>query len=106
MTKSTIFSLILLCATSPSLLVQEEPTNNEAPQEAKLSGTLFWGLFTWGDYNKVEVRERVDNESIKVDKPISVSIDTTRYEVKSILGGAVQWSERKSEPTEPRLDNK
>lgn len=77
-------------------MVMEAQTNTQnPPKKEKMEYSYFWGLFKSKDYPKGK------SVVFKVEKPeFSTSLsesttDTTKYEQKSILWGAIQWTEKK-----------
>jgi GH43 family beta-xylosidase len=79
-----------LAYTASSQLIQEVATKKNLT-----SYSFAWGLF--------KSKENPKNKSVvvKVEKPefstsfSEFSIDSTKYERKSILWGAIQWTEKK-----------
>jgi hypothetical protein len=87
--------ILIMAVFMTSLIVSAQSTKQTTPTKGKLYYSFAWGLFKSKDYpkNKTAV--------VKVEKPkISTSfadtpLDTTKYEQKSILWGAIQWTEKK-----------
>ncbi|HEX8659972.1 MAG TPA: hypothetical protein VF690_20685 [Hymenobacter sp.] len=109
----TTFRLLLFsCAAILGLLAQPAlaqaaPPPSEAPAAppSKYHYTFFWGL--WSNYDKPALRTRAH---FKADfaKPVTsrqfqalrtaAKPDST-YQTRRILGGAVQWTEKRPTPT-------
>jgi hypothetical protein len=83
--------ILIFVVFMTSLTVSAQSTEQTTPTKSRLYYSFAWGLFKSKDYpkNKTAV--------VKVEKPkISTTpLDTTKYEQKSILWGAIQWTEKK-----------
>lgn len=88
MRKTTL--LLLFLGMSVLAFGQEKPASDST--QTQVSGTLLWGLYTWGNWKKDRTNEEYKP---KLESFEYIPVDTTRYDVKSILGGAVQWTRRK-----------
>ncbi len=87
-----LFTILFAVGVGNPLLAQDKSPNDST--ESRTYGSLLWGLYTWGDDERAKSDE-VENNGLAVEADEEPSFDTTRYELKSILGGAVQWTERK-----------
>lgn len=85
--KKLLFSLAL-CVTSFGLSAQSE-TDTLPEKETQYS--ILWGLFESDDYRE---KDTFEIETPKVATEI-LAFDTVKYEQKSLLWGAVQWTQKK-----------
>lgn len=87
--------ILIIAVLTTSLVVQAQTTDKEPTTKNKTECSYLWGLFKSKDYPKGK------SVVIVVEKPefstlLSESaIDNTKYEQKSILWGAIQWTEKK-----------
>ncbi|MFN9501588.1 MAG: hypothetical protein ACK57K_09735 [Chryseotalea sp.] len=88
--------ILITTAALISLTVGAQNNVQNSPNNEKKKYSFLWGIFKSKDYPK--------NKSIilEAEKPeFSTSalafsdFDSTRYEQKSILWGAIQWTEKK-----------
>lgn len=56
--------------------------------------SFLWGLFKSKDFPKEETIV-FEFEQPKMDTSFSMPLDTSKYEEKSLLGGAIKWTVRK-----------
>ena len=78
-----------------SLSANAQSTEQTTPAKSKSYYSFAWGLFKSKDYpkNKTAV---VEVENPKISTSFTVTpLDSTQYEQKSILWGAIQWTEKK-----------
>jgi hypothetical protein len=78
-----------------SLSANAQSTEQTTPAKSKSYYSFAWGLFKSKDYpkNKTAVFEF---EKPKFSTSLSdAPLDTTKYEQKSLLWGAVKWTEKK-----------
>ena len=74
-------------------------TKTASVKKTKTSGSLLFGAYTWGD--SISTKGKIEISDVQV-KPIDINkktLDTTKYEVKSIMGGAVKWTSKKKNKT-------
>jgi hypothetical protein len=83
--------ILIIVVFMASLAVNaQNPSKNK-----KKEYSFAWGLFKSKNYPKDKIAV------FKLEKPktstsfVDMSLDTTKYEQKSILWGAIQWSEKK-----------
>lgn len=86
-----IIAVVLTSVASNAQNTVENPAKNE-----KLEYSFLWGLFKSKDYPKgkaavFEVKKTEFSTSLSES-----AIDSTKYEQKSILWGAIQWTEKKT----------
>lgn len=87
--------ILIIAVITTSLAVKAQTTDKEPTTKNKTEYSYLWGLFKSKDYPKGK------SAAFEVEKPefstsLSESaIDSTRYEQKSILWGAIQWTEKK-----------
>lgn len=87
--------ILIIAVFMTSLVINAQNTVQNPSKKEGVYYSFAWGLFKSKNYpkNKTAV--------VEVEKPkISTSsadtpLDTTRYEQKSILWGAIQWTEKK-----------
>jgi hypothetical protein len=88
-----VFLIIGVVLTS--LLANAQNTVQNPPKNEKMEYSFLWGLF------KSKVYQKGKSVVFEVEKPkfstsLSESaIDSTKYQQKSILWGAIQWTEKK-----------
>lgn len=80
-----------------------EPVTSQKAKKYKNSGKLFWGLYRWGSEKNKKTRTKdfdfaFDTAGFKTAKRHQTKLDTAKYERRSILGGAIQWTRRKKQP--------
>jgi erythromycin esterase-like protein len=90
---------LLICGVSLIFLafIAQETTKRLAPKY-NIEHSFLWGLFKSENYAK-EKTVVVEFENPKVASTAFPTIDTTKYEEKSVLWGAIKWTEKKSETT-------
>ena len=88
--------VILIIGVVLTALVANAQNNvQNPPKNEKMEYSYLWGLFKSKDYPKGK------SVVFEVEKPEFLTIlsesaiDTTKYEQKSILWGAIQWTEKK-----------
>jgi hypothetical protein len=81
-------ALLFIC-TVPALSQQTDSTKTN-----EKSWTLFWGLFNSDDEG--EARSSRSSLEFETSTPEQkTELDTTKYEIKSYLWGAIQYTRRK-----------
>lgn len=100
--------ILIIVVLTTSLAVKAQTTDKEPITKDKTEYSYLWGLFKSKDYPKGK------SAAFEVEKPefsssLSESpIDSTKYEQKSILWGAIQWTEKKKKtaPIKSQSDEK
>jgi hypothetical protein len=93
--KKVIFIIAIFMT---SMAGNAQITAQNSTKKAKTEYSFVWGLFKTNGYSKE------NSISIEVEIPeISTSssdtpLETTKYEQKSILWGAIQWTEKRRVP--------
>ncbi len=91
--------ILIIGVVLTSLVANAQKNVQNPPNNKKMEYSYFWGLFKSKDYPKGK------SVVFEVEKPeFSTSLsesttDTTKYEQKSILWGAIQWTEKKKNNT-------
>ena len=94
-----VISMMLIMSISAAY-GQEQPAHDST--STKFNGSLLWGLYTWGNWKEEPEKKLIPEISIKHSAEW-FPVDTTQYELRSILGGAVQWTERKKGQPKDKL---
>ena len=87
--------ILTIAVLTTSLVARAQTTDKEPTTKSKTEYSYIWGLFKSKDYPKGK------SVVFEVEKPefstsLSESaIDTSKYNQKSILWGAIQWTEKK-----------
>jgi hypothetical protein len=87
--------ILIIAVFMTSLAVNAQSTVQNPSKNEKIEYSYLWGLFKSKDYPK---RKSVVFEVEKPEFSTSLSestTDTVKYEQKSILWGAIQWTEKK-----------
>lgn len=100
--KKILLASILLCGTVLTLSAQEVP--QDPPKDNKVEHSFLWGLFQSDGYDKDRTTV-FETEISGVDSSPATSVDTDQYEQKSVLWGAIQWTEKKKQPTNSKNDD-
>ena len=88
-------AILIITVVLTSFVANAQSTNQNQTKKAKTEYSYLWGLFKSDGYAKEKTN------SIVVEKPKfsslleDTSLDKTKYEQKSILWGAIQWTEKK-----------
>ena len=91
--------ILIIGVVLTSLVANAQKNVQNPPNNEKMEYSYLWGLFKSKDYPKGK------SVVFEVEKPefltsLSESaIDSTKYEQKSILWGAIQWTEKKKSNT-------
>ena len=75
-----------------TLVANGQNTNQTQPQKSKFYYSFAWGLFKSKNYQNYKAA------TLEIQKPtvlVKPKIEITEYEVKSILWGAIKWTEKK-----------
>ncbi|MCZ8331331.1 MAG: hypothetical protein O9282_08465 [Flavobacterium sp.] len=87
--------ILIIAVFMTSISVNAQSTEQTTPTKSKTYYSFAWGLFKSKDYpkNKTAV---VEVEKPKISTSFSdTPLDNTQYEQKSVLWGAIQWTEKK-----------
>lgn len=90
--KKNIFVLAILVLTAIASQAQEK---SQTKSKGKTQYSFLWGLFKSKDYRGKNFDSSF--ETSREDKNSKPAIDTTKYIQRSILWGAIQWTENKEE---------
>ena len=75
-----------------TLAANGQNTTQTQPQKSKVYYSFAWGLFKSENYQNNKAAK------LEIQKPavlVKSNIDSKEYEVKSILWGAIKWTEKK-----------
>lgn len=87
-----------------AISAQAQSPDENASTKSKTYYSFAWGLFKSKDYPKDKTIV-VEFEKPDVSTSRSITpVDSTVYEQKSILWGAIQWTEKKKPTTPARID--
>ncbi|MFY7733746.1 MAG: hypothetical protein ACOVSR_09710 [Bacteroidia bacterium] len=84
--------ILIIAVFMTSLAVNAQSTEQNINQKGETYYSFAWGLFKSENYPKDKAPK------LEIEKPkifFSSPIDTTKYEQKSALWGAIQWTEKK-----------
>lgn len=87
--------ILIIAVLTTTLTVKAQSSEKSTPTKSQVEYSFAWGLFKSKDYLKEK------SGVFKFEKPKFVTslpeldVDTTKYEQKSILWGAFQWTEKK-----------
>jgi hypothetical protein len=91
--------ILIIGVVLTSLLAIAQNTVQNPPKNEKMEYSYLWGLFKSKDYQKGK-SVVFEVEKPKFSTSLSESaIDSAKYEQKSILWGAIQWTEKKKNNT-------
>jgi hypothetical protein len=103
-------TILIIAVFMTSLAVNAQNTAQNPPKKEKTeySFVFLWGLFKSDGFGKEETTTLEIKEPKSLNSVSDWPQDTTKYEKKSILWGAIQWSEKKkgSSPVNPQSDEK
>jgi hypothetical protein len=88
MKKLIIITAIIMTAFTPNA----QSKVNNPPKKGKVQYSAFWGLFKSEGYTKESVKCNLPDYKTEFN---DYKTDTSMYEVKSFLWGAVKWTEKK-----------
>lgn len=89
--------ILLLTVISFSFAVKAQSSDKKNPTKSKTEYSFVWGLFKSKNFSKKK-STTIELEKSKLSTSLSLpSIDSTKYEQKSILWGAIQWTEKKND---------
>jgi hypothetical protein len=100
--------ILIIVVLLTSIAVKAQTTDKEPTTKNKTEYSLLWGLFKSKDYPKGKAAV-FEVEIPEFSTSLSESaIDSTKYEQKSILWGAIQWTEKKKNdaPVKSQSDEK
>ncbi|MFN7275387.1 MAG: hypothetical protein ACK5VF_09930 [Bacteroidota bacterium] len=87
--------IFLSCILVLSASVEAKSNANDTTQKKKADYTFAWGLIRSKNYPKNKsFAFEFNTPEFKSSVP-GKSIDSSKYEQKSILWGAIQWTEKK-----------
>ena len=87
--------ILIIGVVLTSLVANAQNTVQSSPKNEKKEYSFLWGIFKSKNYPKSKSIV-VEAETKEFKKSLSESaFDTTKYEQKSILWGAIQWTEKK-----------
>jgi hypothetical protein len=86
------FAVVMLFAFN----VNAQTTTQEKAGSGKVHYSVFWGLFKSKEDPNNQSKAKENTKFRFRDQFEPTPIDTALYEEKSILWGAVQWTERKN----------
>lgn len=97
-------TLLIISVLMTSIAAQAQSPDNTTSTKSKTYYSFAWGLFKSKDYPR-DKTVVVEFEKPDISTSLSISpVDSTLYVEKSILWGAIQWTEKKK-PTPPeRID--
>ena len=90
--------LVGTLAISVLYLSAQEAASSRPPKEQKIEHSFLWGLFQSKDYQKRKEATIEFRSADFVERELD--LDTTKYEKKSALWGAIQWTEKKKQDDE------
>ena len=94
-----------MAVLTTSLAVKAQSTKKSTPPENKIEYVFAWGLFKSNDYPKDKsVESELEKPELSASKD-KQGFDSTKYEQKSILWGAIQWTEKKDNVTPVKSQN-
>lgn len=85
---------LFLAISAASVAANAQSTEQKLPKKDKVNYSFAWGLFKSKAYSKDKT---VVFQFEKPKSSTSYALDTTKYEQKSILWGAIQWTEKKKD---------
>jgi len=86
--------ILITAAAIISLAANAQNTVQNSPKNEKKEYSFLWGIFKSKDYKK-EKSIMLEVEKPRFSSSASSVFDTTKFVQKSILWGAIQWTERK-----------
>lgn len=96
--------ILILAITLSSIVSVAQTKKDTIAKKSSIEYSYLWGLFKSDNYvgrkNKVSKIERIKVKSVKISK-----IDTTKYEEKSMLWGALKWTEKKEKNSNLKTKN-
>ena len=100
--------ILIIAVFMTSLAVNAQSTVQNPTKNEKIEYSCLWGLFKSKDYpkNKTAV---VEFQIPKISTSFfDTTLDSTQYEQKSVLWGAIQWTEKKksSSPVKPQRNER
>lgn len=79
-----------------SVTANAQTKNQQENNSGKINYSIFWGLIKSKEDPNNKNKEIEQRKIGLPNKIILNTLDTTQFEEKSILWGAVQWTERKN----------
>lgn len=96
--------ILIIAVLMTSLVVAAQSTDKNTPSKSKTEYSFAWGLFKSKDYPK-EKTTVFDFAKPEFSTQLSPN-DSTLYVEKSMLWGAIRWTERKYSPVTPQTNQK
>ena len=88
-------TILIIAVSMTSLAVNAQSTAQNPPKNEKTEYSFLWGLFKSNDYPKNETAVFEFKKPKFTNSLSDTPLDTTKYEQKSMLWGAIQWTEKK-----------
>ncbi len=86
--------ILILGVVTTSVAAKAQPTASTTKESGKVQYSIAWGLFKSKDYAK-ENTAVFEVAQPQFELTSDTSTNTSEYEMKRILWGAVQWSTKK-----------
>ncbi len=87
--------IFIIAVFMTSLVANSQSTAQNPPKNAKIEYSYLWGLFKSENYPKDKIAV-FEFENPKISTSLSkTQLDSIKYEQKSILWGAIKWTEKK-----------
>lgn len=89
--------ILIIVVSTTTFAVKAQSLEKNTPAESKTEYVFMWGLFKSKDYPKGK------SVAFEIEKPefsTSLSeppVDSSKYEQKSMLWGAIQWTEKEKQ---------
>lgn len=85
--------------------VNAQSQESKLPEKEKTNYSFLWGLFQSDGYKKSK-QKSVEVEMATIGEATALPpVDSSKYEVKSILWGMVQWTEKKKDSSNTKTDD-
>jgi hypothetical protein len=91
--------ILIIAVLMTSLASNSQSTSQNTPRNNKVEYSFIWGIFKSKDYPKDTATAFEFEKPEYSNSPSNTSLDTIKYEQKSVLWGAVQWTEKKKNVT-------
>jgi hypothetical protein len=88
-------TILIITVFAISLFANAQVIEKDNKEKDKIYYSFVWGLFKSKDYPKNKLSDFEASNQISKIK-VKSSLDSSIYEPKSILWGAIQWSEKKN----------
>lgn len=87
--------ILIITVLAISLIANAQVIEKDNKEKNKMYYSFVWGLFKSKDYPKNKLSNFEASEQFSKSK-VKNGLDSSIYEQKSILWGAIQWSEKKN----------